>query len=130
MCYNCGCGMPNNDMGNPKNITSKNFEEAAAAMGQSVKDAQKNAHRLLERVLAAQEKSNDKNWKTGGRRVVTSRNPTFGPAAASLLAVVDPFQDELAELYFSGRLSISEQGLREASSDVAGRLTAIKEVFA
>ena len=23
MCYNCGCGMPNNDMGKPENITSK-----------------------------------------------------------------------------------------------------------
>ena len=63
MCYNCGCGMPNNDMGKPENITTKTFEAAASAMGQSTEDAKKNAHELLEKVLAAKEESNDKNWK-------------------------------------------------------------------
>jgi hypothetical protein len=63
MCYNCGCQMPNNDMGNPKNITNKTFEEAAEAMGQSVKESKKNAQELLEKVLAAKEESTDKNWK-------------------------------------------------------------------
>jgi hypothetical protein len=63
MWYNCGCGMPNNDMGNPKNITTKTFEEAARAMGQSAKDGKKNAQELLEKVLAAKEESQDKNWK-------------------------------------------------------------------
>ncbi|HEY2930455.1 MAG TPA: hypothetical protein VGK99_01820 [Acidobacteriota bacterium] len=55
--------MPNNDMGNPKNITTKTFEEAAKAMDQSVKDAKENANELLEKVLAAKEESKDKNWK-------------------------------------------------------------------
>ena len=63
MCYNCGCGMPNNDMGKPENITTKTFEAAAKAMGQSTKDARENAHELLERVLASKEESKDKNWK-------------------------------------------------------------------
>lgn len=63
MCYNCGCGMPNNDMGKPENITTETFEAAANAMGQSAKDARKNAHELLERVFAAKEESQDKNWK-------------------------------------------------------------------
>ena len=63
MCYNCGCGMPNNDMGKPENITNKTFEAAANAMGQSSKDSKKNAHELLERVLADKEESKDKNWK-------------------------------------------------------------------
>ncbi len=63
MCYNCGCGMPNNDMGNPENITNKTFEAAAEAMGQPVKDAKKNARELLDKVLAAKEESQDKNWK-------------------------------------------------------------------
>ena len=63
MCYNCGCGMPNNDMGNPKNITNKTFEEAAKASGQSKKDAETNARALIEKVLAAKEESTDKNWK-------------------------------------------------------------------
>lgn len=50
-------------MGNPKNITNKTFEEAAEAMGQSVKESKKNAQELLEKVLAAKEESTDKNWK-------------------------------------------------------------------
>ncbi len=63
MCYNCGCGMPNNDMGNPKNITNKTFEEAAQAMGQTPEKAKKNADELLKKVLAAKEQSADKNWR-------------------------------------------------------------------
>jgi hypothetical protein len=63
MCYNCGCGMPNNDMGKPENITNKTLEAAASAMGQSVKEARENTHELLEKVLAAKEESKDKNWK-------------------------------------------------------------------
>jgi hypothetical protein len=63
MCYNCGCGMPNNDMGKTENITNKTFEQAAKAMGQPPKDAKKNAQELLEKVLAAKEESQDKNWR-------------------------------------------------------------------
>ena len=63
MCYNCGCGMPNNDMGNPANITTKTFEEAAKAMKQSAEDAKKNARQLLDKVINTQQQSNDKNWK-------------------------------------------------------------------
>jgi hypothetical protein len=63
MCYNCGCGMPNNDMGKPENITNRKFEEAAKAMGQDVKTAKANARALLEKVLAAKTDSQDKNWK-------------------------------------------------------------------
>lgn len=63
MCYNCGCGMPNNDMGKPENITNETFAAAAKAMGQSQKEARKNAHELLKKVLAAKEESQDKNWK-------------------------------------------------------------------
>jgi len=63
MCYNCGCQMPNNDMGKDQNITNKTFEAAANAMGQSVKESKKNALELLEKVLATKEESKDKNWK-------------------------------------------------------------------
>ena len=31
--------MPNNDIGNPQNITNKTFDEAAKAMQQSVKES-------------------------------------------------------------------------------------------
>ena len=63
MCYNCGCQMPNNDMGKNTNITNRTFEAAAGATGQSVKDARKNAHELLGKILAAKEESLNKNWK-------------------------------------------------------------------
>jgi hypothetical protein len=63
MCYNCGCGMPNNDMGTPANITNKTFEDAAKAMKQSAEDAKKNARQLLDKVITSQQQSNDKNWK-------------------------------------------------------------------
>ncbi len=51
MCYNCGCQMPDNDMGNPKNITNKTFKEAASAAGQPVEKAKQNALELLNREL-------------------------------------------------------------------------------
>ena len=51
MCYNCGCEMPDNDMGDRKNITNKTFEEAANAAGQSPEEAKKNVLRLLKKVL-------------------------------------------------------------------------------
>ena len=47
MCYNCGCEMPDNDMGNPKNITNKTFEEAAKAADQPVDEAKRNTLELL-----------------------------------------------------------------------------------
>ena len=49
MCYNCGCEMPDNDMGNPDNITNKTFEEAARAAGQNPEEAKKNTLELLQK---------------------------------------------------------------------------------
>jgi hypothetical protein len=63
MCYNCGCGMPNNDMNNPKNITNKTFEEVAKIMDLSEKESKENALELLKKVLATTDQSKDKNWK-------------------------------------------------------------------
>ena len=47
MCYNCGCGKPDYDMGNPKNITNKTFEEAAKAAKQTSEEARRNAYEIL-----------------------------------------------------------------------------------
>ncbi len=33
MCLTCGCGMPENDMGNPDNITLDTLRRAAKAAG-------------------------------------------------------------------------------------------------
>lgn len=71
MCYNCGCGMPNNDQEHPLNIkiafnhalkcmvfcnsnldiTDKTFEKAAKSISQSVKQAKENTLNLLEEEL-------------------------------------------------------------------------------
>jgi protein-tyrosine-phosphatase len=59
MCYNCGCGIPDDDMGvgsagvdpNGKSITNKTFEEAAKSQGMSVEDAKKFTLEQLEKEL-------------------------------------------------------------------------------
>lgn len=51
MCYNCGCEMPDDEMGNPKAITNKTFEEAAKGAGQTPEEAKKNTLALLKKVL-------------------------------------------------------------------------------
>ncbi len=42
MCYNCGCGMTDDNMGNQDNITNQSINKAAKASGQSKKEALKN----------------------------------------------------------------------------------------
>ena len=54
MCYNCGCQMPDNDMGDPKNITNETFKEAAKAAGQSAEEAKKNTLELLQKTAGAE----------------------------------------------------------------------------
>lgn len=51
MCYNCGCEMPDNDMGDSRNITDKTFEDAAKAMDQTVEEAKRYTLELLKKVL-------------------------------------------------------------------------------
>lgn len=47
MCYNCGCGLPDDDMGHKDNITESTFEAAALASHQSVEEAKKETFRML-----------------------------------------------------------------------------------
>lgn len=49
MCYNCGCGMPDDDMGSPDNITEEDFKKAAEASGQSLEEAKKNTLETLQK---------------------------------------------------------------------------------
>ena len=51
MCYNCGCEVPDHDMGNPDNITEKTFESAAKASGQSLEQAKRNTLEMLKKSL-------------------------------------------------------------------------------
>ena len=63
MCYNCGCQMPNNDMGRQENITNETFRNASEAMGMSEEESKRTAMELLQKVLASREQGTDKNWK-------------------------------------------------------------------
>ena len=49
MCYNCGCGMPQNDMGDANNITEQTFETAAKASGRSVEEVKKSTLEQLKK---------------------------------------------------------------------------------
>lgn len=59
MCYNCGCGMPDDDMGvghagvdpDGKSITNKTFKAAAASQGMTEEQAKKEALKLLKQTL-------------------------------------------------------------------------------
>lgn len=51
MCYNCGCGVPTDDMGHPQNITETTFAAAAKAMGQTIEEAKRETLKLLQKQL-------------------------------------------------------------------------------
>ena len=63
MCYNCGCGMSDDPMGqgdagaepNGKSITNKTFEAAAGSQGMSTQDAKKYTYELLKKELGKDE---------------------------------------------------------------------------
>lgn len=49
MCYNCGCQIPDDDMGHQDNITNKTLDEMAKKMGKSMHDIQHELHDYLEK---------------------------------------------------------------------------------
>jgi hypothetical protein len=51
MCMNCGCGLPEDDMGSPETITLKSLEEAARAMGQTKEEAMEETYKMLKKLL-------------------------------------------------------------------------------
>lgn len=55
MCYNCGCGMPDDDHGDPKNITNKTFEVAGEINDMPGEQAKKNTLELLEKQIGKKE---------------------------------------------------------------------------
>ena len=57
MCINCGCGMPDNNLGDPRLITDKTFEGAAEAAGQSPDEAKKNVYEYLKEELSKRKNS-------------------------------------------------------------------------
>lgn len=59
MCYNCGCGIPDDDMGhgiagidpNGKSITNKTFQAAADSQGMTIQQAKEETLKLLKQEL-------------------------------------------------------------------------------
>ena len=59
MCYNCGCGLSDDDMGqgsagvdaNGKSITNKTFEVAAESQGMTIEEAKRQTLKLLKEEL-------------------------------------------------------------------------------
>lgn len=53
MCFNCGCDIPDDNMGKPdatgSSLTEKSFEELATAWGITVEEAKKNTYKLLKK---------------------------------------------------------------------------------
>ena len=57
MCYNCGCEMPNDDMGKGNlshgggSLTEEDFKHMAEHWGMSVEDTKRNVYELLKKQL-------------------------------------------------------------------------------
>ena len=53
MCYNCGCGIPDDNMGKSDvtgaSLTDISFEEMAREWGMTVEEAKKNVYKLLKK---------------------------------------------------------------------------------
>jgi hypothetical protein len=56
MCMNCGCGRPNDDKGDPANITASDLERAARANDQTLRES---AQHILEGVELLDTSSRD-----------------------------------------------------------------------
>ncbi len=51
MCMSCGCKMYDDDMGDPKTVTTKTFDEAAKSMGQTKEEAMTETYDALKVLL-------------------------------------------------------------------------------
>lgn len=55
MCFNCGCDIPDDNMGKPDligaSLTEKSFEEMAREWDMATDEAKKNVYKLLKKQL-------------------------------------------------------------------------------
>ena len=55
MCFNCGCGVPDDNMGKPDmaggSLTEKSFTEMAKAWDMTVEEAKKNVYKELKKQI-------------------------------------------------------------------------------
>ena len=56
MCLNCGCGQPDEDHGNPANITARDLQAAGDANAQSLRES---AQHILEAVEVVESSGRD-----------------------------------------------------------------------
>lgn len=53
MCFNCGCDIPDDNMGQPDmtgaSLTEKSFEEMALKWNMTVEEAKKNVYKILKK---------------------------------------------------------------------------------
>lgn len=53
MCYNCGCDIPDDNMGKPDlkgaSLTDASFEEMANEWGMTIEETKKNVYELLKK---------------------------------------------------------------------------------
>lgn len=52
MCFNCGCGIPHDDMGHADNITNHTFEHLAQKLNTSPQSAKQKVLQMLEGKIA------------------------------------------------------------------------------
>ena len=74
MCMNCGCGQPNEDHGNPANITAQDLQRAGDANGQSLRES---AQHIIETV-----EQMDASGREGEGGLAQPAGPTGGGEAA------------------------------------------------
>jgi hypothetical protein len=74
MCMNCGCGQPNEDHGNPANITAQDLQRAGDANGQSLRESAQHIVETVELMNAP--------GRTGERGLAQPAGPAGGDEAA------------------------------------------------
>ncbi len=67
MCLNCGCGQPHERHGNPANITAEDFQAAADANRQTLRESAQHVVEAVELLESAREPSAALANPTGGR---------------------------------------------------------------
>ena len=74
MCMNCGCGQPNEDHGNPANITAAALRRAGDANGQSLRESAQHITEAVEQL--------DAPGRGEGQGLAQPAGPTGGGDAA------------------------------------------------
>jgi hypothetical protein len=64
MCYNCGCGITDDDMGSVDNITDTTFASLAKNWNKSADETKKQVYQILEKQLNGETVEEDDHMKS------------------------------------------------------------------